>query len=146
VKRIQAVPAEKIFYVELADVVDPAKTKPLGQGSIFDAWRTEHKPARGDRFTWAVCGRPVPLVGRNAGREEEIGGARVVEAMQAILSTGFRGASCTFGKNVKGLLIAGLFMFEQFEAQFQAEDDADIPDRYAAACAESWTRLVEATR
>lgn len=88
-QRIRAVPAEKIFYVELADVVKP--TTPLGQGSLFDEWRDENKPTRGDRFTWAVCGRPVPLVGRDAGRGEEIGGARVIEAVQAILATGFDG-------------------------------------------------------
>lgn len=35
-------------------------------------------------------------------------------------------------------------MYEQFEAQFQAGEDATIPERYASACAKSWTLLNKA--
>jgi sugar phosphate isomerase/epimerase len=94
-QRIRQVPGDKIFYVELSDVLTPIV--PLGQGSPFDEWRTKANSPRGDGFVWAICGRPVPLVGRDAGRavrsEDDMGGARVVESVQAILSTGFRGRS-----------------------------------------------------
>jgi hypothetical protein len=94
-ERLKTVPAEKIFYVEISDVLAP--TVPLGKGSAFDAWRSRTQSPRGDVFVWAICGRPVPLVGKDAGRsvrsQEDYGGARVVDALSAILSTGYRGES-----------------------------------------------------
>lgn len=87
--RLRAVPAEKIFYVELADVVPP--TTALGKGSRFDEWRAKANSPRGDTFVWATCGRCLPEVGTDAGRGGEKGGARVAEALRAILETGFNG-------------------------------------------------------
>ena len=102
IARLRAVPAEKIFYVELSDVLKP--DPPLGQGSDFDAWREENRPLRGDSFVWVICARPVPFVGKNAGRsiksDDDMGGARVVESIKAILSTGFKGVSPRFVRSV----------------------------------------------
>ncbi|GFZ52285.1 hypothetical protein JCM24511_10058 [Saitozyma sp. JCM 24511] len=130
VSRLRAVPADKIFYVELSDVLTPVI--PLGQGSAFDDWRIQANSPRGDSFVWAVCGRPVPLVGKHAGKavkgKHDLGGARVTETLKAILDTGFRGP----------------MMFEMFEAIRMAEEDANIPGDYAQACAESQRKLVEA--
>jgi hypothetical protein len=93
IARLRTIPAEKIFYVELSDVLKPVI--PLGQGSDFDAWREKNRPARGDTFVWVICGRPVPFVGRNAGKsvksDNDMGGGRVLESVKAILSTGFKG-------------------------------------------------------
>lgn len=87
--RLRAVPADKIFYVELADVVPV--TKALGKGSRFDEWRAKANSPRGDTFVWATCGRCLPEVGSDAGRGGEKGAARVAEALKAILDTGFNG-------------------------------------------------------
>lgn len=119
--RIRAIPGDKIFYVELSDVLAP--TTPLGKGSDFDAWRINANSPRGDSFVWAVCGRPIPLVGRHAGLavrgEDDMGGARVVQQVKAVLSTGFKGP----------------MMFEMFEAIRMEQDDPEIPAQYAEACA-----------
>lgn len=87
--RLRAIPADRIFYVELADVV-PVNTA-LGKGSRFDEWRIKANSPRGDTFVWAACGRCLPEVGSDAGRGSEKGGARVAEALKAILDTGFDG-------------------------------------------------------
>lgn len=92
--RLRAVPADKIFYVELSDVV-PVNTA-LGKGSRFDEWRIKANSPRGDTFVWAACGRCLPEVGSDAGRGGEKGGARVAEALKAILDTGFNGAYLVF--------------------------------------------------
>lgn len=92
--RLRAVPAEKIFYVELSDVVPPATA--LGKGSRFDEWRAKANSPRGDTFVWATCGRCLPEVGSDAGRGGEKGGARVAEALGAILETGFDGMFLVF--------------------------------------------------
>jgi len=126
--RLREVPGDRIFYVELSDMVVP--DPPLGRGSDYDVWAAENKPARGDRFAWTICARPVPLVGRAAGfiaPTAKDQGARVVECIQAILATGF----------------AGPFVFEFFEAEVMTRSDRDIPDRYAQACAESQRLLRE---
>jgi hypothetical protein len=92
--RLRTVPAEKIFYVEVSDVLKPIV--PLGQGSEFDTWREKNDTSRGDIFVWTICARPVPFVGKNAGRsamsEDDMGGGRVLESIKAILDTGFKGA------------------------------------------------------
>jgi hypothetical protein len=99
--RLAKVPAEKIFYVELADVITPDQAKPLGAGSEFDDWQNNNPAPRGPAFVWAFCGRPVPLVGRNAGRSIEndrhLGGARVLEILEVLFKNGFRGTldSCS---------------------------------------------------
>lgn len=128
--RLRALPAEKIFYVELSDVVVP--DPPLYKGSRFDEWAKNNKPPRdGDRFIWTICGRPVPLVGRAAGSltsDSAKSGARVIESLRAILDTGFKGT----------------IIFEMFEVEYMTPADKDIPARYADACAESQRRLVEA--
>lgn len=94
-ERLRAVPKEKIFYVELSEVLKPVV--PLGKGSPFDQWREKAQSPRGDGFVWAVCGRPVPLVGRDAGRgvkgPDDMGAARALETFKAVLSTGWRGES-----------------------------------------------------
>ena len=90
--RVRQVPAEKIFYVEVSDLVAP--DPPLGKGSPFDAWVEENRPDLGPRFSWIWCGRPVPLVGRHAGKIGPEGvdfGARVVSSIAALLDTGFSG-------------------------------------------------------
>jgi hypothetical protein len=92
--RLRAVPAHKIFYVELADVV-PVTTA-LGKGSRFDEWRIKANSPRGDTFVWAACGRCLPEVGSDAGRGSENGAARVAEALKAILDTGFKGTYLNF--------------------------------------------------
>lgn len=93
--RLGAVPIEKIFYVELADVIIPDTAKPLGKGSEFDEWMKENPAPRGPAFVWAFCGRPVPLIGRNAGRSVEnqrhLGGARVLDVLAALFDRGYRG-------------------------------------------------------
>lgn len=89
--RLRAVPADKIFYVELSDVV-PVSTA-LGKGSRFDEWRIKANSPRGDTFVWAACGRCLPEVGTDAGMGGEKGAARVAEALKAILDTGFDGRS-----------------------------------------------------
>ncbi|KAL7418290.1 hypothetical protein Q5752_006746 [Cryptotrichosporon argae] len=129
--RLRAVPADKIVYLELSDMVVP--DPPLYAGSVFDHWAANNKaPRDGDRFIWTICGRPVPLVGRNAGTlavgEAVSQGARVVEALRAILSTGFKG-TC---------------LFEFFEAEVMALPDVDVPARYATASAQSLAELVPA--
>jgi len=95
--RIRQVPGDKIFYVELSDVIAPTTAAPLYAGSRYDNWARTTSSTRNDRFIWAICGRPVPLIGLNAGQgvkvEADMGGARVVETLQAILSTGYKGAS-----------------------------------------------------
>lgn len=92
--RLRAVPADKIFYVELSDVVPV--TKALGKGSRFDEWRAKANSPRGDTFVWATCGRCLPEVGSDAGRGSEKGAARVAEALKAILDTGFKGKPLAF--------------------------------------------------
>jgi len=96
-ERLAAVPAEKIFYVELADVIAPDASKPLGGGSEFDEWQKVNPAPRGPAFVWAFCGRPVPLIGRNAGRDihekRDMGGARVLDVLEVLFKNGFRGES-----------------------------------------------------
>ncbi|WRT69336.1 uncharacterized protein IL334_006320 [Kwoniella shivajii] len=127
--RLSEIPGEKIFYVELSDVLKPVV--PLGKGSPFDEWRVKANSPRGDRFVWAVCGRPVPFVGRDAGRQvktqDDMGGARVLECFKTILASGFNGP----------------VMWECFEALTMEKDDEDIPALYANAMWESRTKLIE---
>lgn len=96
--RLRAIPADRIFYVELSDVV-PVTTA-LGKGSRFDEWRAKANSPRGDTFVWATCGRCLPEVGSDAGRGSEKGGARVAEALKAILDTGFNGMFLVFPSHI----------------------------------------------
>ena len=129
VDRIRAVPCEKIFYVEISDMILP--DPPLYKGSPFDRWAEQNEPvARGYRFIWTVCGRPLPLMGQNAGDKSLQGktrnGGRVVDSLKAILSTGF----------------CGPIVLEFFEAEYMSGDDETIPHRYAQGCVEARTRLI----
>jgi hypothetical protein len=92
-ERVRAVPKDKIFYVEISDLIAPDAAKPLGKGSMFDAWTVENKPPQGDVFAWMICSRSVPLVGRDAGLVGPKGdlGARVVDCLRALLDTGYDG-------------------------------------------------------
>jgi hypothetical protein len=92
VARIRAVPGDKIHFFEISDVVIPRPA--LLKGSAFDDFHKNDPNAR-VLFTWSICGRCLPLVGKNAGDdvkgEDDFGGARAVEVMKAVLDTGFRG-------------------------------------------------------
>jgi hypothetical protein len=92
--RIRAVPGDKIHFFEISDVIKPEP--PLLKGSSFDDYHKSDPEAR-VLFTWSICGRCLPLVGKNAGKdvksELDLGGARAVEIMKAVLNTGFRGES-----------------------------------------------------
>ncbi|ODO05015.1 hypothetical protein I350_05627 [Cryptococcus amylolentus CBS 6273] len=133
--RLRALPKDKIFYLELSDVLQPSP--PLYGGSKFDESAREDDKGYGKgknaRGKWVFYARPVPLVGPNGGVGEGDGGeeearrvgesdaARVVETLKAIFSTGWR----------------GYCMFEVFESIYMGADDPDVPRRYAQACRKS---------
>lgn len=148
--RLAAVPIDKIFYVELADVITPDPSKPLGQGSEFDEWQKVNPAPRGPAFVWAFCGRPVPLVGRNAGRSVEndrhLGGARVLDVLAKLFANGYRGESslrCSRHDRM-GSDGTGPLMYEPFEAIHMADPSGDIPSVYANACSTSVRKIKEA--
>jgi hypothetical protein len=93
--RIRAVPGDKIHFYEISDVILPSP--PLMQGSKFDEYHRNEIEAGTDRtlFTWSICGRCIPLVGKDAGRDvhgpEDMGAARCIEVTKAVFDTGFRG-------------------------------------------------------
>ncbi|KAK6909912.1 hypothetical protein L486_00436 [Kwoniella mangroviensis CBS 10435] len=126
-QRMSQVPGEKIFYVELSECVKPVV--PLGQGSPFDTWAEKAQSPRGDRFVWAICGRPVPFIGRDAGRQvrtqEDYGRARVADCLKVILDSGFNGP----------------IMFEFFEAISMERGDENVPEIYSNAAAKSLKHL-----
>lgn len=94
--RIRAVPGDKIHFFEISDVIQPTAAAPLLKGSEYDAYHAADPDARA-LFTWSICGRCLPLVGKNAGDDvrgpEDLGGARAAEIFKAVLDTGFRGTS-----------------------------------------------------
>ena len=144
--RIRQIPGDKIFYVELSDVIAPST--PLYTGSRYDTWARESSTSRNDRFIWAICARPVPFVGLNAGtcveRPEDLGGARVWETFQAILQTGFQGTCVDVSRRLSMATDkAGPIMFEVFEAAFMERGDVDIPGLYAQACAKSKQEILQ---
>ncbi|WRT68156.1 uncharacterized protein IL334_005131 [Kwoniella shivajii] len=118
--RLAKVPGDKIFYLEISDVLKPVV--PLGRGSPFDSWRQINRPPRGDIFCWTICGRPLPFVGKDAGRgvrsQDDMGGGRVLQSVRAVLRTGFKGP----------------VMWEFFEAVNMEKNDPSIPEVYAQAC------------
>lgn len=140
--RLRKVPGDKIAYVELSDVLPP--TTPLHSGSRFDGWHGAKGNSRGDRFVWAVCGRPVPMVGRDAGRavkeEADKGAARVQEQLEVLLEIGFKGES----EPMEGRLTTGPIMYEVFEAPSMEREGEDVSAVYAEACATGHKRLIEA--
>ena len=93
--RLRALPADKIHFYEISDMIKPQKAVPLGRGSEYDAYHASFGHKARDLFTWSMCGRCVPLVGKNAGQDVhgpgDMGDARCIEVTQAIFSTGFRG-------------------------------------------------------
>ena len=119
IARLRKIPTNKIFYVELSEVLKPVTT--LGQGSPFDNWREENKPAYGDRFTWCVCARPVASVLRDG----QIGLARVEQVLSVLLDMGY----------------GGPLMFESFEALEMQKMDESVPQRYAKKYAEALEEL-----
>lgn len=121
INRLQQVPVDKIFYVELSELLKP--TTPLGRGSSFDGWREINQPAYGDVFTWCVCARPVAGDTGN----DQTGVARVEKVLRALLGMGYNGP----------------LMFESFEALEMQKSDADVPVRYAMKYAAGWERLVK---
>ncbi|WWD01548.1 hypothetical protein V866_008493 [Kwoniella sp. B9012] len=129
IERLKKVPGEKIFYLEISDVLKPVK--PLGNGSPYDAWREKNKPHRGDIFTWTICGRPLPFVGKDAGRDvksdDDLGGGRVLQSVEAVLNTGFKGP----------------IMWEFFEALSMEKDESSVPELYAQACKVAEKVLIE---
>lgn len=94
-ERIRQIPAEKLHYYEISDVLKPEPA--LLQGSRFDAYHQKEIDQGTARpiFTWTICGRSLPLVGRGAGEmvesELDMGAARCVEVTKAVFQTGFRG-------------------------------------------------------
>lgn len=124
ITRLRKVPTEKIFYVELSEVLKPVI--PLGQGSPFDTWREENKPAYGDRFTWCVCARPVTGVLQ----ESQTGLARVAQVLSVLLDMGY----------------SGPLMFESFEALEMQKSEKEVPLRYAKKYAEAWEELKRSVR
>lgn len=119
IDRLRKIPIDKIFYVELSELLKP--TTPLGQGSKFDAWRDANQPAYGDVFTWCVCARPVAGVLE----EGKTGAARVGQVLQVLNEMGYRGP----------------LMFESFEALEMQKDDEGVPLLYANRYAEGWRNL-----
>ncbi|WVQ77669.1 hypothetical protein IAR50_007358 [Cryptococcus sp. DSM 104548] len=135
ISRLSALRKEKIFYLELSDVLQPSP--PLYGGSKFDEQAVKDDVGYGQgknaRGKWVFYARPVPLVGPNGGLGEgqdgedvakkvgESDAARVVETLKAILSTGWR----------------GYCMFEVFESIYMGADDPGVPRRYAQACKKS---------
>lgn len=93
-KRLRALPADKIFYFEVSDVLAPKP--PLTHGSEFDEWHAKNGAEGKERMTWVMNARAVPYIGRKYGTGvrglDDMGKARVNEVFEAILSTGFRGA------------------------------------------------------
>ena len=91
--RLRALPAEKIFYFEVSDVLPPRP--PLTQGSDFDEWHEKKGTQGKERMTWVMNARSVPYIGRKAGKAvrgpDDMGSARVADVFDAILSTGFLG-------------------------------------------------------
>ncbi|KIR27124.1 hypothetical protein I309_04068 [Cryptococcus deuterogattii LA55] len=133
INRLACLPPEKIFYVELSDVLNPKATKPLYQGSPFDEFGKNDKSGKNERFIWVRCARPVPLVGPNGGMDKrpegmEEDGARVVETLKTIMSTGWRGYT----------------FFEVFECLKMEPEDEGLPDRYASACKKSSEMILHA--
>ncbi|ODN81782.1 hypothetical protein L202_02155 [Cryptococcus amylolentus CBS 6039] len=130
IERVKAVPKEKIFYVELSEVLKPVV--PLGKGSEFDEWRAAGNTTRNDYFIWAALGRPLPLVGKNAGESvkdgNDMGHANALQTFKAVLDQGW----------------SGIVMFEFFEVLRMSPADSNIPYKYANGAALSEKRLLKA--
>lgn len=93
IQRLKALPAHKIFYVELSEMIRPRP--PLFAGSEYDQWARDDTSGNNDQYKWLICARPVPFIGKNAGlaveRKEDMGDARCLITLEAILSTGYKG-------------------------------------------------------
>ncbi|EJU03029.1 xylose isomerase-like protein [Dacryopinax primogenitus] len=113
-KLTESIPASKIFFLQISDGarLDP----PLGRGNELDErWKGGWEP----RQVWSAARRPLPF--------EDRGYLPVLEVVEAVLGTGFR----------------GYFSYEPFEQEQEALD-ALIPDRYAQACRRAHEQLVAA--
>lgn len=95
--RIRGLPADKIHFYEISDMIKPKKEALLMKGSEYDGFHISMGDKARDLFTWSMCGRCVPMVGKNAGEDvngrEDLGDARCVEVTRAVFDTGFRGRS-----------------------------------------------------
>lgn len=126
-ERIRNLPADKIHYYEICEVIEP--NPPLNGGSAFDAAFKEEGADPRPIFHWNMYGRTIPYVGSDAGQDvhsaKDLGAARCAEITKAVFDTGFR----------------GLCSWEVFEMQYMKKEDPSVPARYAAACKLSQERL-----
>ena len=140
--RIRAIPADKIHFYEVSDVIRPKPA--LLQGSQFDDFHSAQVKAGTARplFTWSMCGRCIPLIGKNAGDDvnsiEDLGAAKCIEVTKAVFSTGFRGecisSSWTTSVSASSFpVITGPCSWEVFEQQYMNTTDETVPARYAKA-------------
>jgi hypothetical protein len=143
--RLRSLPAEKIFFIEISDVLKP--NPPLLGGSAFDDWHRAQGPGYRTGFTWCRCARVIPHVGRGTGElvktEDDKGAARVAELLRAILETGFTGTLFPTLLTHRAK-IPGPMFYECFEVSEQEKPDRDIPEKLAQAAKLSWARLKEA--
>ncbi|TYJ58570.1 hypothetical protein B9479_000780 [Cryptococcus floricola] len=81
---------------------------------------------------WAALGRPLPLVGKNAGQSvkdgNDMGHANALQTFKAVLDQGW----------------SGIVMFAFFEVLRMSPADPNIPYKYANGAALSEKRLLEA--
>jgi hypothetical protein len=150
--RLRSVPGDKIFFVEISDVLKPSP--PLLLGSAFDEWHRAQGPGYRTGFTWCRCARVIPHIGRGTGKlvktEEDEGAGRVAEVVKAILQTGFTGEwerqrlERYAVPPLTSWWTAGPLFFECFEVSEQEKPDESIPDELAQASVLSWKRLSEA--
>ncbi|OWZ79092.1 hypothetical protein C366_02600 [Cryptococcus neoformans Tu401-1] len=129
-ERLASVPGDKIFFVEISDVLAPQPA--LLCGSPFDQWHLDQEPGYRTGFTWCRCARVIPHIGRGTGKlvrgENGLGAGRTAEIVKAILSTGFNGP----------------MFYECFEVAEQEKPDLSIPDELVQASVLSWDRMSKA--
>jgi hypothetical protein len=151
--RIRALPADKIHFYEISDVIKPSP--PLLKGSEFDEYHEDQIKQGCARplFSWSICGRCVPLVGKDAGQDvkdpRDLGAARCIEVTRAVFETGFRGEQFASRHRAPYLtpdlgVFPGPCSWEVFEQQYMARDDPTVPLRYAKAGQLSKERLFAA--
>ncbi|WWC61262.1 uncharacterized protein I303_103843 [Kwoniella dejecticola CBS 10117] len=129
-QRLAALPADKIFFVEISDVLRPSPA--LLCGSPFDQWHLDQGPGYRTGFTWCRCARVIPHIGRGTGKlvqgQDGLGAGRTSEIVKAILSTGFEGP----------------MLYECFEVSEQEKAETSIPDELVRASVLSWQRMSQA--
>lgn len=150
-ERLASLPRDKIFFVEISDVLAPQPA--LLCGSPFDQWHLDQGPGYRPGFTWCRCARVIPHIGRGTGKfvegEQGLGAGRTADIVKAILSTGFNGESphIFFFIDCPGSDIApciGPMFYECFEVAEQEKPDLSIPDELVQASVLSWERMSKA--